>query len=131
MRSWAVLASLALFFATVIPGFAEDRKTRVVSMLSSAARTAGSGTSSTYEVSKYIEGQVLVDVTAESGSSTLTVTVMTSDADSTWYTHTTMTAVTETGQYRQAVTNFGKYVRLHYDVAGTSYTFSATGVFKN
>jgi hypothetical protein len=42
-----------------------------------------------------------------------------------------MTQITATGQYRQAITNFGNYVRIYYTVGGTSFTFSVTGVFKN
>jgi hypothetical protein len=43
-----------------------------------------------------------------------------------------MTQIINTGQYRQAITNFGKYIRLQHVVgATTSITYSATGVFKN
>jgi hypothetical protein len=42
-----------------------------------------------------------------------------------------MTQITAIGQYRQALTNFGKYLRISYTVGGTSYTFSVVGVFKN
>ena len=49
----------------------------------------------------------------------------------TYYTHTTMSQITATGQYRQAITNFGSYVRLNYTVGGTSFTFAAVGDFKN
>ena len=45
--------------------------------------------------------------------------------------HTSMSQISATGQYRQAITNFGKYVRIEYSVAGTSFTFSVKGVFKN
>ncbi len=123
----AVMAGL--FWAT--PGFAGDRKTRVVTFKSSGAVTASTAQTSGFEVSAYIEMQILVNVTAEGGTSTLDIIVQTSDDNSTYYNHTTMSQITATGQYRQAVTNFGKYVRLSYTVGGTSFTFAAVGVGKN
>lgn len=112
---------------------ADDRKTRVISFLSSGIRTASTSQTSAFDVSSYTEGQVFVDVTATTGAPvTLDVTVQTSPDNTTWYTHTTITQITTTGQYRQAITNFGKYVRLNDVVGGTpSITYSATGVFKN
>jgi len=110
---------------------AEDRKTRVITFLSSGDRTAATAYSSGFVVSAYAEGQILVNVTAESDTSTLDITVQTSDDNSTYYDHTTCAQITATGQYRTAATNFGKYVRLKYVVGGTSFTFTATGVFKN
>ena len=114
-----------------IPAQADDHKTRVITFLSSGVKTAATAQSSAFEVSAYTEGQIFVSVTAEADTSTLDITIQTSPDDSVWYTHTAMTQITATGQSRQAITNFGKYVRMSYIVAGTSFTFSVTGVFKN
>lgn len=111
--------------------YAGDRKTRVITFLSSATYTAATAYSTGFAVSAYIEGQILVNVTAESGVSTLDITVQTSDDNSTYYDHTSCSQITATGQYRTAISNFGKYVRLKYVVGGTSFTFAAVGVFKN
>lgn len=110
---------------------ASDRKTRVITFLSSGTYTAATAYSTGFDVSAYHEGQILTSITAEAGTSTLDITVQTSDDNSTYYDHTSCTQRTATGQYRTAITNFGKYVRLKYVVGGTSFTFQAVGVFKN
>jgi len=128
---------LAMLFAAVLavlaayPAQAGDRSTRVITILSSGTRTAATGQSSSFVVSAYHEGQIFVDVTAEGGVSTLDIVIQTSPDDATWYTHTTISQITATGQVRQAITNFGNYLRISYTVGGTSYTFSVSGVFKN
>ena len=128
----AVLMTVMLFLTVFVsPARAADRKTRVITFLASGTRTAATAQSTGFDVSAYIEGQILVNVTAESGVSTLDIIVETSDDNSTYYTHTAMAQITATGQYLQAITNFGKYVRLNYTVGGTSFTFAAVGVFKN
>jgi hypothetical protein len=111
--------------------YAGDRKTRVITLLSSGTYTAATAYSTGFDVSAYHEGQILVNITAEAGASTLDITIQTSDDNSTYYDHSSCTQRTATGQYRTAVTNFGKYVRLKYVVGGTSFTFQAVGVFKN
>ena len=110
---------------------ASDRKTRVITFLSSGTYTAATAYSTGFDVSAYHEGQILTSITAEAGTSTLDITVQTSDDNSTYYDHTSCTQRTATGQYRTAITNFAKYVRLKYVVGGTSLTFQAVGVFKN
>jgi hypothetical protein len=113
------------------PAQAADHKTTVITYLSSGAYTTATAYSTGFEVSAYSEGQILVNVTVESGAtSTLDFTVQTSDDNSTYYDHTTLAQITATGQYRYAVTNFGKYVRLKYVIVG-GFTFIAKGVFKN
>lgn len=134
---YARLLGLFVIFAAVIfliaeYSQAEDRKVRVISFLSSGTRTAATAQTTAFDVSAYTEGQIFIDVTATVDSPTLDVTIQTSPDNSTWFTHTAMTQITTTGQYRQAITNFGKYVRLQHVVgATTSITYSATGVFKN
>lgn len=124
---------LAALLCVVLPAalWAGDRKTQNAAFLASGTRTAATSQSTGFEVSAYHEGQILVDVTAEGGTSTLDITVQTSHDNSTYFDHTSLTQITATGQYRQAITNFGKYVRLEYTVGGTSFTFAVTGVFKN
>lgn len=132
---WAILALLAAIivaeFVAASPARADDRKTRVITLLSSGLKTAATAQSTAFDVSAYTEGQIFVDVTAEGATSTLDITVQTSPDNSTWYTHTTIGQITATGQTRAAITNFGNYLRINYVVGGTSFTFSVTGVFKN
>lgn len=128
LTAWvALLAVIAL----VTSADAADRKTRVIAFLSSGTFTAATAFSTGFDVSAYNEGQILVNVTAEADTSTLDITVQTSDDNSTYYDHTACAQITATGQYRYAITNFGKYVRLKCVVGGTSFTFEAAGVFKN
>jgi len=128
----AILAMAALVFLVSSFSQAEDRKTRVISFLSSGTRTAATAQTTTFDVSSYTEGQIFIDVTAKVDNPTLDVTIQTSPDNATWFTHTAMSQITTTGQYRQAITNFGKYLRLNHVVgATTSITYSATGVFKN
>lgn len=133
----AVCRCFAVMVAVILMGLggncqADDHKTRVISFLSSGTRTAATAQSSSFEVSAYAEGQIFVDVTAKVSSPTLDITIQTSPDNVTWYTHTTIAQITNTGQVRQAITNFGNYIRINYVVgATTSFTFSITGVFKN
>lgn len=127
---FVVLAAiLCLLWADL--ALAGDRKTRVVTFLASGVRTAATAQSSGFDVSAYNEGQILVNVTAEADTSTLDIIIETSDDNSTYYTHTTIAQISATGKTRQAITNFGKYVRINYTVGGTSFTFAVVGVFKN
>jgi hypothetical protein len=125
------LVILVLNLALISPVHAQDHKTRVISFQSSGLKTAATSQTSAFDVSSYNEGQIFVDVTVEAGTSTLDIIIQTSPDNVTWYTHTTMSQITATGQTRQAITNFGNYIRIYYTVGGTSFTFSVTGVFKN
>ena len=127
----ATLTLLAIIFLLCSDLRADDRKTRVVTFKAAGIVTASTTQTSGFEVSAYTEGQILVNVTAEGATSTIDITVQTSDDNTTYYDHTTCAQITATGQYRYAVTNFGKYVRLSYIVGGTSFTFAVVGVFKN
>jgi hypothetical protein len=131
VRSWVILAILMVFFGFGSDADAGDRKTRVITFLSSGTYTAATAYSTGFDVSAYHEGQILTSITAEAGTSTLDITVQTSDDNSTYYDHTSCTQRTATGEYRTPITNFGKYVRLKYVVGGTSFTFQTVGVFKN
>lgn len=130
----AILASLTavILLIMALSAAADDHKTRVISFLSSGTRTAATAQTTAFDVSAYAEGQVFVNVTAKMDNPTLDVTIQTSPDNTTWYTHATMTQITTTGQYRQAITNFGNYLRINHVVgATTSATYSITGVFKN
>jgi hypothetical protein len=127
-----IMATAALVVIVATFSRAEDRKTRVLSFLASGTRTAATVQTTAFDVSAFTEGQIFIDVTAKVDNPTLDVTIQTSPDNNTWYTHTAMTQIINTGQYRQAITNFGKYIRLQHVVgATTSITYSATGVFKN
>ena len=126
-----VVLSVVLCLLWADLALAGDRRTHVTTFFASGVRTAATAQSSGFDVSAYHEGQILVDVTAESGVSTLDIIIETSDDNSTYYTHTTIAQISATGQTRQAITNFGKYVRINYTVGGTSFTFAVVGVFKN
>jgi hypothetical protein len=132
---WAVLALLAVIFLTDLiaasPARADDRKTRVITFLSSGVKTAATAQSTAFDVSSYTEGQIFIDVTVEVATTTLDITIQTSPDNVTWYTHTTVGQISAIGQTRQPITNFGNYLRINYVVGGTSFTFSVTGVFKN
>ena len=127
-RTWLILA---LLLVACSAASAADRTTREVTFKASGLVTASTAQTSGFNLAAYHEGQILVNVTAEADTSTLDITVQTSDDNSTFYDHTACTQITATGQHRCAVTNFGKYLRLSYTVGGTSFTFAAVGVFKN
>ena len=126
-----VLLALISMLFLALNADAGDRKTRVITFKASGQVTASTAQTTGFTVAAYHEVQIVVKVRAVGGTSTLDITVQTSDDNSTYYDHTTCAQITATGQYRYAITNFGKYVRLNYVVGGTSFTFAATGVMKN
>ncbi len=109
------------------------RNTRVVELRSSATQSVGTATTEWHDVSDLLEGQLLIDVTAETAAATLDITIQTSDNADDAYTHSTVSQITATGKTRVALTNFGKYVRLSAVLAGSGadMTWSATFVGKN
>jgi hypothetical protein len=133
--AWAAfIGFVAIIVAQLVLGSAvgaDDRKTRMISFISSGLKTAATAQSSSFDVSAYNEGQIFIDVTAEADTSTLDIAVQTSPDNVTWYTHTTISQISATGQTRAAIANFGNYLRINYIVSGTSFTFSVVGVFKN
>jgi opacity protein-like surface antigen len=136
VKARAVFVSLAIASVLILTLFsavqAADHATRTITFLSSGVKTAATAQSTAFDVSAYQEGQIFVDVTVKTGTPTLDITIQTSPDNVTWFTHTTMTQITATGQVRQAITNFGNYMRINYVVGSTtSYTFSVVGVFKN
>jgi len=137
----ALIFAFAFFFFAVF-AHASDRATRQITMLSSTAVTASSAATSSYLIDDYTEGTIYIDVTAESGVSTLDVQVQSSPDNSEWYTFdesekvetdnfVTSDKIVETGNYVINISNIGKYIRCYYTVTGTSMTFSINSVFKN
>jgi len=91
-------------------------------MLLSAARTT-SGQSSGFRINSFLEGNILINVTAASG--TLTIIPSISFDNSTYYRKDLTYEISAIGQYCIPITNFGKYLRADYTITdGGSFTFS-------
>jgi hypothetical protein len=102
-------------------------KSRVVTLLPAAVRTASGQGEGTSAAAGFREGNVLLDITAVSGTTpSLTVTVESSADGTTWYSHTAFTAKTATGRDILKLGNLGSFTRVSYTVSGTtpSFTFS-------
>lgn len=101
--------------------------TRVITLLPSAARTASGQSDGTGAVAGFIEGNVLLDITAVSGATpSPTVTVETSADGIAWYSHTAFTAKTTAGRDSLKLGNLGSFLRISHAISGTtpSFTFS-------
>jgi len=99
------------------------------------AQLSGTGVSysSGFDVSAYSELCAFVKVTAIGGTSpSLAITVQHSPDDVSYFDHSTMAAITATGNYYKSITEFAKWARLKYDFSGTSPTIDMTiaGVVK-
>jgi len=84
------------------------------------------GQSSPFNVDGWIEAQIFIDVTAASG--TLSLSVETGpDSEDFYPKHTVISDITTTGKVSPVkLTNFGKWLRLKWDIsAGGSFTFKA------
>ena len=107
-------------------------------LLPSAARTnATAANGADVDVSQFSEGEILLDVTAVSGTSpTLTLTLeVKSRLAAGYFTHTALEsalAIAGAVKKRYAVTNFGGIIRVVHNVGGTtpSITYSLTFVGK-
>lgn len=99
------------------------------------------GSSATFDVSRFAEGVVIVNVTAVSGTSpTMDLFIDTYDpVNNVWATLTKLTGstnyptITATGAYAYPINNYGRTVRLRWQLGGTnpSFTFSAVFVSKS
>ena len=109
------------------------RVTKITELLASAKRTAETYYSSTVNVGRYHEAEVFVDVTAETATATLDVTIQTSPDGTTWFTHTSFDQITATGQSVKRISIIGHYLRVKYVVAGegADFTFSSDIVAKS
>jgi hypothetical protein len=107
---------------------------RNITLLPSVARTTNH-TSDTDQgcAAEHTEAVLFVDVTAVSGTTpSLTIVVETSWDGATWWTHTSLTAITATGKVRQTLQFLGTFLRLNDTITGTtpSFTFSAVMHYK-
>ena len=111
-----------------------DRRTRTITLHASGAET-GNGNSTSFNVSRFTEALLLIDVTAASGSSpTLDFDVECGPADdSLGYIHTEPAQITGTGKVLVKLANFGPWLRLVWTIGGgtPSFTFEAKLVLKN
>ncbi len=82
-----------------------------------------SGTTTSYGVDYYREALGYMAATVTSG--TVTMTWQTSPDKTTWYTHTTSTAIAASGNTIQSLSAFGPYLRGGYDIsAGGNITLA-------
>ena len=98
---------------------------RAITLLPSAARTtSGSGDGSS-AAAAFREANVLLDITAVSGTSpSLTVTLETSADGTNWFAHTAFAAKTAAAKDALKLANLGSYVRASYTISGTSPSFT-------
>jgi hypothetical protein len=100
------------------------------------AETASGDSGTPVDMGPYSNGVIHINVTAESGTGTPTLTVtFQSCADATityCSTHTASSGITATGNTILKVSNYGRYVRVIYTISGTtpSFTFQVLGAFK-
>lgn len=109
------------------------RVTKITQLLASAKRTAETYNSAVVNVGQLTEAEIFMDVTAETATATLNVTIQTSPDGTTWYTHTALTEITAAGQYVKRISIIGHYLRTVNVVAGAGadFTFSSTIVAKS
>lgn len=102
----------------------------------SAVAIAATAAGTSYEVARYTEAVLYVDVTAVSGTSpTLDVKVQSSPDDSIWadVASGSITQFTAAATRLVAVSNIGRYVRAYYTIGGSAtptVTTTAKWVFK-
>ena len=95
-------------------------------ILTSAARTS-SGQSSGFLVAGWLEGVLLLNISAASGTGRkLALRIDVSWDNSTFYTLQGIGPYefTGTGTYAIPASNFGKYMRINYTISGTSASFT-------
>jgi hypothetical protein len=100
--------------------------------VASAARTA-SGNSGAQDASGFSVAELLLDVTAASGTTpSLTVTIEESHDGTTWRTVSAFAAKTAVGTERKSFSIAGRYYRVSWAITGTtpSFTFSVSGTAK-
>ena len=104
----------------------------VQQMLPSAARTTG-GQTSGFDFGDGIECLIMVEVSTATGDGKqLDITIQTSHDNTNWFDHSTVSSITDTGNFIDSVTQYGKYLRISYSISGTtpSFTFKITAVRK-
>jgi len=105
-----------------------DRRTKVIALASPAARTAD-GESTAFDVSRFAEGLLFIEVTAASGTNpTLDFDVECGPADGALgFIHTEPAQIAGAGKALVKLANIGPWLRLSWDIGGTnpSFTFEA------
>jgi len=105
-------------------------------IFSDLSERTGDGASGVEDLEDFVEGLLLVDVTAVSGTTpTLDITfeVRAKHRD-VWHKHTALPQITSTGTISAtSLTNLGKLVRGSWKLGGTDpkFTFSIIGIFKS
>lgn len=111
------------------------KKTRLHQPFASAARTATVASFGTAMPESYDEVNVMIDITAVSGTTpTLVINYQVSPDDgTTWFTRAATASLTATGQTILTITDaIGRFFRLNAVIGGTtpSFTFAAWAEFK-
>lgn len=104
------------------------RRTDIKQLVSKAERTAGDA-GPFVDVRGYAEGLILVDVESISAGTTLTLFSETAPDAKTPYPHETLGSIISVGRYSFKVANFGRALRIRWDLNG-SCKFGVEGVFK-
>lgn len=102
-----------------------DRRTKTITLASASARTAA-GESAAFDIERFAEALIFIDVTAVSGSSpTLDFDVECGPADDEMaFIHTEPAQITAAGKTPVKLTNLGKWLRLSWDIGGSSPSFT-------
>jgi hypothetical protein len=96
-----------------------------ITILASTA-LAESGESGSVDVSGIDELSVYLDISAASGTEpTIDVVIQDSPDGTNWYDHTTFSQKTAVGKDAKRISNFGKFMRAKYTIAGTNPSFTA------
>lgn len=124
-----IIPLLLILFLFSVPSYA-GRFCQVHTLYSSAVLDSSDTATSSLDVSEYIEGIILINLTAETGTATLAMTLQISPDNSTWFTaaesFTNMTAI---GKQVVKITNFGKYIKVGTTVTGTGSWFTGSITF--
>ena len=111
-----------------------DRRTHTIVLAPPAARVAAGG-STAFEVSRFTEALLFIDVTAVSGDSpTLDFEVQTGPADDeVAFVHSESAEITSAEKILVKLVNIGPWLRLAWSIGGeeASFTFEAKLALKN
>lgn len=104
---------------------------RVLAKTIEASGTFGSpGSSSSINVSDFIEGLIYIDVTSVSGTNpSMTLTMQSSYDNSNWFDTGSSVTITSTGKTVIPIANFGLYIRFNRTLSGTDPSFTYSIVF--
>lgn len=104
------------------------RRAEIKQLVSKAERVAGDA-GPFVDVRGYIEGLILVDVENIGANVTLKLFSETSPDAKIAYPHEAFNPITAAGKYTFKITNFGRVLRIRWDLDGTC-KFGIDGVFK-